>query len=72
MAKGQLLAVVSRAIEAARINFPGYPPGSGAPWPPVYVQSREARLFAHAALDAIDRAGFALVRKEFLQTAPAP
>ena len=72
MGRGQLMGVISRAIEAARINFPGYPPGSGAPWPQVYVQSKEARLFAHAALDAIDRAGLALVRKELLQAAPAP
>jgi len=71
MGKGQLLTAIGKSIEAARISFPGYPPGSGAPWPPVYVEPREARLFAHAALEAIDRAGFALVRKELLSVSPA-
>ncbi len=71
MAKGQLLAIISKGIEGARINFPDYPLGSGAPWGPVYVEAREARLFAHAALEAIDRAGFAIIPKELLPTAPA-
>ena len=47
------------------------PKGSGEPWGLVYVEAREARLFSHAALEAMDRAGFAIIPKELLPTAPA-
>jgi hypothetical protein len=56
-------AIASKAIEGAKIRYPDYPPGSGASWPDVYVAQREAELFAHAALEAIERAGFKIVPK---------
>jgi len=63
MAEARLLAIASKAIEDAKINYPDYPPGSGASWPDVYVAPREATLFAFAALEALEKAGFEIVPK---------
>jgi hypothetical protein len=64
MAEARLLAIAGKAIEEAKIRFPDYPPGSGASWPDVYIETREATLFAFAALEAIDKAGFKIVSKD--------
>jgi len=64
MADARLLAIASKAIEAAKIRYPDYPPGSGATWPDIYIASREAELFAHAALEAIEKAGFRIAPKD--------
>jgi len=63
-------AIATKAIEGAKIRYPDYPPGSGATWPDVYIAPREAELFAHAALEAIERAGFRIVPKESAPTGP--
>ena len=64
MADARLLVIASKAIEAAKIKYPDYPPGSGATWPDIYIAPREAELFAHAALEGIERAGFRIVPKD--------
>ena len=67
MAEALPLAIASKAIEGAKLKYPDYPPGSGATWPDVYITSREATLFAFAALEAIDKAGFKVVPKDYLE-----
>jgi hypothetical protein len=64
MADPRVQAIASKAIEGAKIKYPDYPPGSGATWPDVYIAPREAELFAHAALEALERAGFRIVPKD--------
>jgi hypothetical protein len=70
MADARLLVIASKAIEGAKIRYPDYPPGSGATWPDIYIAPREAELFAHAALEAIEKAGFKIMPKDSA-TAPA-
>jgi hypothetical protein len=72
MADARLLAIASKAIEGAKIRYPDYPPGSGATWPDIYIAPREAELFAHAALEAIEKAGFRIVPKDSPAAPPTP
>jgi hypothetical protein len=67
MTEARVLAIASKAIEGAKINYPDYPPGSGATWPDVYITPREATLFAFAALEALENAGFKIVPKDYVE-----
>jgi hypothetical protein len=67
MAESLPLAIASKAIEGAKIRHPDCPPGRGATWPNVYITPREATLFAFAALEALENAGFKIAPKDYLE-----
>jgi hypothetical protein len=52
------------AIGKARQTHPSYERESGTNWPYSAVDPAEARLFAFAALKALDDAGFEIVPKK--------
>jgi len=45
------------AIQTARVAYPDYERENGTKWPDRYLDPTEARLFAFAALRALDGAG---------------
>jgi hypothetical protein len=65
------LQVAKKAIQKARIVYPGYERDAGAKWPETSLDSAEAKLFAFAALRALDQAGYEVVKKADLN-APRP
>ncbi|MGO8798726.1 MAG: hypothetical protein ACLQJL_06540 [Roseiarcus sp.] len=63
MAEEHILRIASKAIETSRLDYPDYPTASGAPRLPVQLEASEARLFAFAALKALEKAGFEIVAR---------
>jgi hypothetical protein len=57
------LQLAKRAIQKARIVYPGYECDAGTKWPKTALESAEAQLFAFAALRALDLAGYEVVKK---------
>jgi hypothetical protein len=58
-----LVHTLGKAIEVARRQYPSYPPGRGATWDQMNVDPEEAKLFAHAALQAVFAAGYDVVKR---------
>lgn len=63
------LQLARRAIEKARIAYPGYECEAGTKWPETALEPAEAKLFAFAALRALDLAGYEVVKKDVLDAA---
>jgi hypothetical protein len=57
------LRTMKQAIQVARQVYPGYERQDGAQWPDISLDPAEAKLFAFAALRALDKAGFEIVVK---------
>jgi hypothetical protein len=57
MTMHEILAIATKAIETARIDYPNYSAAPGTSWPLDSVSKDEAQLFAYATLQALVTAG---------------
>ena len=66
------LRVMKIAIQTARVAYPDYERENGTKLPDRHLDPTEARLFAFAALRALDGAGFDIVPKKDKPDADRP
>lgn len=63
MTDSEVLDLFRSAIQNARIAYPTFP-DSAKRWDQSTLSSEEAHLFAHAANEALRKAGLKVVKKE--------